>query len=86
MLQEHVAALEGQAKQLRLQAAQEADRLHQERRATLQRLQQVSDMARGSGHRGGLALTATGKRTGAQLWGRLCSFPWQCKRGLEGFL
>ncbi|KAG8141700.1 hypothetical protein E2320_007268 [Naja naja] len=38
--EDRVAALEGQAKQLRLQAAQEADRLHQERRATLQRLQQ----------------------------------------------
>ncbi|KAM3830994.1 pleckstrin homology-like domain family B member 1 isoform 3-T3 [Vipera latastei] len=40
---ERVAALEGQAKQLRLQAAQEADRLHQERRATLQRLQQEKE-------------------------------------------
>ncbi|XP_058050077.1 pleckstrin homology-like domain family B member 1 isoform X3 [Ahaetulla prasina] len=40
---ERLAALEGQAKQLRLQAAQEADRLHQERRATLQRLQQEKE-------------------------------------------
>ncbi|XP_032085086.1 pleckstrin homology-like domain family B member 1 isoform X2 [Thamnophis elegans] len=40
---ERVAALEGQAKQLRLQAAQEADRLHQERRAALQRLQQEKE-------------------------------------------
>lgn len=79
MLQERLAALEGQAEQLRLQAAQEADRLHQERRATLQRLQQVSDMARGSGHRGGLALTAMGKRTGTQLWGSRCAFPGNAK-------
>ncbi|XP_026564806.1 pleckstrin homology-like domain family B member 1 isoform X2 [Pseudonaja textilis] len=41
--EERMAALEGQAKQLRLQAAQEADRLHQERRATLQRLQQEKE-------------------------------------------
>ncbi|XP_070621819.1 pleckstrin homology-like domain family B member 1 isoform X2 [Erythrolamprus reginae] len=40
---ERLAALEGQAKQLRLQAAQEADRLHQERRATLQQLQQAKE-------------------------------------------
>ncbi|XP_039197688.1 pleckstrin homology-like domain family B member 1 isoform X1 [Crotalus tigris] len=40
---ERVAALESQAKQLRLQAAQEADRLRQERRATLQRLQQEKE-------------------------------------------
>uniref|UniRef100_A0A8C6XVZ1 PH domain-containing protein n=1 Tax=Naja naja TaxID=35670 RepID=A0A8C6XVZ1_NAJNA len=42
--EDRVAALEGQAKQLRLQAAQEADRLHQERRATLQRLQQEKEV------------------------------------------
>ncbi|KAM6432305.1 pleckstrin homology-like domain family B member 1 isoform 1-T1 [Liasis olivaceus] len=37
---ERMAALESQAKQLHLQAAQEADRLREERRATLQQLQQ----------------------------------------------
>ncbi|XP_007424324.1 pleckstrin homology-like domain family B member 1 [Python bivittatus] len=40
---ERVAALESQAKQLRLQAAQEADRLREERRAALQQLQQEKE-------------------------------------------